>query len=356
MAITYRTAGAWGAGKGSNLTPAEVDLSFYDLHGRVDDLETNPPEPVEISNITQSGSQLTIHKADATEYGPFTLPTARYNHRGVWAAATYYAANDTVEIETGVDAGLYIVLISHTSDATFDPDAVSGSDPIYFASVGGGAGGGGVVGVVLVNDATQIYGPTAEQAGYLFRGEYDGMQFFTVPHSDTIEFPVGTTFWVQAWFGMVTAVKETATAMEVYGPDGYEDYTRNWYSVLKVTQIALNEWIIEGDLASSIFRTVSTTTFTPSYPTDTTATNKLFNCTHASGCTVTIPPYATGFFVVGTEFSFRQGDAGSVTLTPGSGVTILHKSGSTRTTTVQGAVMTLRHVELNTWVLSGEAA
>lgn len=31
MTITYRTAGAWGAGKGSNLTAAEADQNFYGL-------------------------------------------------------------------------------------------------------------------------------------------------------------------------------------------------------------------------------------------------------------------------------------------------------------------------------------
>ncbi|MBB4520469.1 UNVERIFIED_ORG: hypothetical protein M2435_001249 [Rhizobium sophorae] len=72
--ITFRTAGAWGAGKGSNLTPAEVDGNFYDLDGRVTDLEDNPPTPNQIADITQDGNQITIVMDDASTFGPFTLP------------------------------------------------------------------------------------------------------------------------------------------------------------------------------------------------------------------------------------------------------------------------------------------
>jgi hypothetical protein len=39
MAIIYRTSGSWGAGKGSNLTAAEVDGNFSDSDTRVVTLE-----------------------------------------------------------------------------------------------------------------------------------------------------------------------------------------------------------------------------------------------------------------------------------------------------------------------------
>ncbi|MBB2841261.1 UNVERIFIED_ORG: hypothetical protein GGE64_005043 [Rhizobium etli] len=72
--ITFRTAGAWGPGKGSNLTPAEVDENFWDLDGRVSEIEDNPPSPNQIADITQSGDQITIVMEDASTFGPFTLP------------------------------------------------------------------------------------------------------------------------------------------------------------------------------------------------------------------------------------------------------------------------------------------
>ena len=72
MTIIYRTDGAWGTGKGSNLTPAEVDGNFHDLDGRVETIESNPTQPYQISNITKSGYAITIHLSDGvTEFGPY---------------------------------------------------------------------------------------------------------------------------------------------------------------------------------------------------------------------------------------------------------------------------------------------
>lgn len=78
MPIVYRNNGDWGAGKGSNLTSVEVDENFWDHEQRLVELETNPPEPVQISNIELVGTQLTIYMEDETEYGPFTVPQANF--------------------------------------------------------------------------------------------------------------------------------------------------------------------------------------------------------------------------------------------------------------------------------------
>ncbi|TIN76786.1 hypothetical protein [Mesorhizobium sp.] len=78
MTVVYRTAGAWGAGQGYNLTALQVDGNFYDLDQRIQAIEDNPPEPVNISNITVTGTQMTIYLEDATVFGPFTLPQAHF--------------------------------------------------------------------------------------------------------------------------------------------------------------------------------------------------------------------------------------------------------------------------------------
>ena len=101
MTITYRTAGDWGAGKGANLTPAEVDESFYSVELRLEALENYPPSPVEITNITVSGSQLTFHLSDSTTYGPFTLPRAL-------PAATVKELDGTTYTISGDDDGKYL--------------------------------------------------------------------------------------------------------------------------------------------------------------------------------------------------------------------------------------------------------
>ncbi|RWC29854.1 MAG: hypothetical protein EOS70_23485 [Mesorhizobium sp.] len=72
MTITYRSV------KASNLTAAEIDDNFHDLDDRIQAIEDNPPEPVNISNIIVVGTQMTIVLEDATEFGPFTLPQANF--------------------------------------------------------------------------------------------------------------------------------------------------------------------------------------------------------------------------------------------------------------------------------------
>jgi hypothetical protein len=126
MAVTYRTAGAWGPGKGGNLTAAEVDTNFYslvqDIAQVADDLV-----PAEIENITLVGSQLTFVLSDSRTLGPYTVPTAAFRWAGVWTPETAYLANDF--LETG--QGVFLVVQNHTSAATFDPARVIGGDPVY---------------------------------------------------------------------------------------------------------------------------------------------------------------------------------------------------------------------------------
>ncbi len=77
LALIFRTIGAWGAGKGSNLTAAEVDENFYDIQQAVNDLITNPVQPAEIESAEiTDGNQLTFTLSDATILDPVTIPTA----------------------------------------------------------------------------------------------------------------------------------------------------------------------------------------------------------------------------------------------------------------------------------------
>lgn len=69
MTLTYRGAGAWGAGKGARLTAAEFDGNTYDLDQRIQDLEggfggsgtSNP-----LVDIAVSGATITKYFADST--------------------------------------------------------------------------------------------------------------------------------------------------------------------------------------------------------------------------------------------------------------------------------------------------
>ena len=108
--------GAWGAGLGRNLTPAEVDGNFWDHEGRIDEIETNPPTAIGISNITSNGSQFTVYLENGTSFGPFTLPVAAFRSRGEWAASVAYVINDIVYVP---GSGVYRVITDHTSSGAF---------------------------------------------------------------------------------------------------------------------------------------------------------------------------------------------------------------------------------------------
>lgn len=132
---TYRTAGAWGAGKGSNLTPAEVDENFYELRTDLDDVIANPPTANSIETITASGFTWTVTLTDGTELDPLPVPVVYTVWRGDWTPLTLYSAADLFRVE---DQGIFAVLQDHTSAATFDPDAAAGSPlaPLYTQLIG----------------------------------------------------------------------------------------------------------------------------------------------------------------------------------------------------------------------------
>lgn len=130
MGITFRTddLAKWGTGKGSNLLPEEVDENFWELTERVTDLETSPLQPDDISNITVSGSQMTIHLQSGATFGPFTLPTAVLRWRDSYVAGDSYVRNDLIKVP---GRGVYLVRENHTAPTTFDPGLLTGGNITY---------------------------------------------------------------------------------------------------------------------------------------------------------------------------------------------------------------------------------
>lgn len=159
MTIIFRTAGAWGAGKGSNLTPAEVDGNFWDHEQRLDSIETNPPAAVNIDYFTTSGNQMFAHMTDHSVIGPIEIPVGTWNFRGEWQPDTLYFAFDVVTFGTAV----YLVNSEHTSEGSFDPSASNSFGYIYnliLAEPSGGGGGsdlpaGGSAGQALIIVSTE---------------------------------------------------------------------------------------------------------------------------------------------------------------------------------------------------------
>jgi hypothetical protein len=143
MDITFRTLGAWGAGKGANLEASEVDNNFWSLAEAIVALQNDPPEANGIASITVSGTQMTITLTDGTVMGPFTLPVLTFRWRGEYDGALIYAVLDVFTVNTGtpfvdpatVRYGIFLVQIAGTY-GMFDPDATVGGEPVFLQLFG----------------------------------------------------------------------------------------------------------------------------------------------------------------------------------------------------------------------------
>lgn len=126
VAVNFRTddPSRWGAGNGAGpsgvLTADQADLNVWNLKVAVEALEANPAQPVGLSGVTVSGMFVTFTLTDGNSAGPFPLPVLVWRMRGTWTPDTLYAELDVFSV---AGLGLYLVLLGHTSAATFDPGA-----------------------------------------------------------------------------------------------------------------------------------------------------------------------------------------------------------------------------------------
>jgi hypothetical protein len=144
MDITFRTLGAWGAGKGANLEASEVDNNFWALAEAIIALQNDPPLPTGIASITVAGTQMTITLTDGTVMGPFTLPALTFRWRGEYVPGTAYAVLDVFTFSstnTGGDYtsnlryGIFLTQIAGTY-GLFDPDLLVGGAPAFLQLFG----------------------------------------------------------------------------------------------------------------------------------------------------------------------------------------------------------------------------
>lgn len=151
MSLIYRTAGAWGAGKGSDLAPSEVDSNFYQL---MQSIAAKAVQGVGIDHFRVAGNEMTVVLTDGTNVGPYALPVATISFAGTWAPSVAYFANQIFTY----GGSTYIVLINHTSATTFDPGANDGSGHPYYGLLLSNPSSalpiGGAVGAVLTKSST----------------------------------------------------------------------------------------------------------------------------------------------------------------------------------------------------------
>lgn len=123
--LAYRTNDntRWGAGQGANLTPAQVDINFWDLFSAITALQDHAlTNENQIDYFSVVGDQMFVTMMNHEVFGPFTLPTAEWNFRGPWVADTTYGDFDVVT----QGGSLYLVIFPHVSASSFNASANDG--------------------------------------------------------------------------------------------------------------------------------------------------------------------------------------------------------------------------------------
>lgn len=338
--IVFRTSDPrWGLGAGANLQAVNVDENFYNVDQRLIILEANyDAAVVSIDDFTVDGSEMTVEMTDGTTRGPFELPVIVPRFLGAWQASFAYIAGDIITAN-GVT---YVVRITHTSDTTFDPGATNGSgDDLY--------------GVLLELPEATL--PTGGAANHVL-AKVDGTNYnvYWADLSSTISLSLlqdvvltsildgQVLVWSasdEVWYNLSLTLNGLA---DVSRPvDGHLQVPR-WSVVDQQYNVEWPRQIV----------TVSSTSVT----TESGHLEKYVRCTHVSGCLVTVAEDSN--FTAGTlddddgvEIHFRAA-GGPLTFLPASGSVVLNGvDGFQLATDRQGAVVTLKHVGLNTWDVFG---
>jgi hypothetical protein len=115
MGVLYVTDGSWGTGVHRLLQPNEIDGNFFQV---AQDIAAKAVQGVGIDHFVVTGNQLYVYLTDHTIIGPYTLPIATITFIGNWVPNSPMLTNQIFTY----NGSTYIVLVNHTSAATFDPN------------------------------------------------------------------------------------------------------------------------------------------------------------------------------------------------------------------------------------------
>lgn len=121
--MIYRGSGDWGPGKGSNLTPEEVDQNFWEIEQRLAALEAYSGAADAITNVTISGSLLTIYTTSNPDGFPVVLAIPRIAGSETVAVSSYEAVlSDALKMLVFTNAGGCSFNIPADADVEFPDD------------------------------------------------------------------------------------------------------------------------------------------------------------------------------------------------------------------------------------------
>lgn len=234
-AIMYRTTDPlrWGTGKEAPLSAEEFDENYWALAQALEAVNAMEPHEIQTITVTPDG-QMTILLDGGTSFGPFSLPVASLTFRDAWAPATDYTKNDFFR----EGDGLYLVLLTHTSEGVFSESAGNGMGPYYklifrpdsfllsFFVVGSPGAGLSFDDPILGHvAASAFYLPVdlAGSRGVLKTAPGSDLMFNVVRNSDVlgiVQFAAGST---EGFFSMSTAAQFVAgdlLTVTTQGEDG----------------------------------------------------------------------------------------------------------------------------------------
>lgn len=323
--ILYRTSGPWGPGVGANLTADQVDGNFYDVSARVQYLELNPTQPVQITSFSSVGNQLYINMSDGTVQGPLAMPVVKWNFRGTWVPSTVYTVDDVV---TAPDGAVYLVIFTHTSGVAFSPGANDGAGHNFYSLLlkvpAATMPIGGVQGDVLTkltgNDYNVVWSPPQSPPGgstgqvlrknsaingdagwsTLIVEDLGDTSIVGLAHGDYLRYDGPSTSWINAQSPTLNVLRSTS-----------------WSPVV-------------GD--SGAFMVLTN---------DTTAT------------TIAIPNDSVQLFPTGAELHIHQDGTGAVTVVGDTGVTVYRHAYFSNQLLGQYATATVKKTGVNEWRLFG---
>jgi hypothetical protein len=231
-----------------------------------------PTAALGIAFFSISGSNFSVHMTDGTVQGPFQLPVRAWNFRGEWLPNTVYNVDDVVT----ANGGVYMVLVNHTSAATFDPGATDGTNPLYgllLLNPSNVLPAGGEIGQYLVKTDTPDY-VVGWQTPVIFPSQklleapdatytltFDNIASYvrcvnaagctiTIPNDATLNFPLSTEIsFRQCTTSAVILTPASGVTLNSIG--GLLTKSGGSGAVITTKKVAANNWDVFGLLAST---------------------------------------------------------------------------------------------------------
>ncbi len=231
MPLTFRTSGAWGAGKGSNLTPAEADSNIYQLLQRIRAI--GKPIPVMIESIEVTNDTITVTMEDESTY-EFDAPYTAMNHRGAFSESEYYEEWDTFTYD-----GSTYLCISEASPGAFA--TVSGATTVFvvLAAAGPEKSAGEIEDILYY----PVIGDEYKHFDFDFAS---GTSTFSLPADDTTDFAIGTEFYLYQW-GTIATIVSGPSGVTINAKTGSNFGTGGAGRRITVKKIAADTWDIFGE-------------------------------------------------------------------------------------------------------------